>query len=198
MHMQSDIRAAVVALGLFSGLTGVVYPLLVTGIATTAMPLQARGSLIRRGDTIRGSALVGQSFSAPRYLWGRPSAIRVPYDARGSSGSNLGPTNPTLDTLVRERVAALRASDSATAGSVPVELVTASASGLDPHLSPAAAMFQAARIARVRSLDAAAVARLITSFIEPRTLGILGEPRVNVLRVNLALDSLSRSLGTQR
>lgn len=191
--MKADIRAAIVALAIFSGLTGVVYPLVVTGIAAGIFPAQSRGSMIARGTTTVGSALVGQAFTKPGYLWGRPSAISVPYDAQGSSGSNLGPTNPKLDTLVRERIAALRASDSAATGPVPVELVTASGSGLDPHLSPAAALYQVRRIARARGLDSGAVARLVTTHIEPRSFGILGEPRVNVLRVNLSLDSLSAS-----
>ncbi len=191
--MQSDIRAAVVALAIFTGLTGVAYPLVVTGIAATAFPSQSHGSMIANGATIRGSALIGQSFSKPGYLWGRPSAIGLAYDARGSSGSNLGPTNPTLDRLVRERIAALRASDSTATGPVPVELATASGSGLDPHLSPAAALFQVHRIAGARGLDSATVARLISAHIEPRAWGILGEPRVNVLRVNLSLDSLVAS-----
>lgn len=191
--MQSDVRAAVVALAIFSGLTGVVYPLVVTGIATTVFPAQAHGSIIRSDTLTRGSALVGQAFTQPRYLWGRPSAIGTAYDARGSSGSNLGPTNPKLDTIVRERMAALHASDPATNAPVPVDLVTASASGLDPHLSPAAALFQVPRIARARGMDTTSIAGLIRAQIEPRTFGILGEPRVNVLRVNLALDLLPAS-----
>lgn len=189
--MQSDIRAAAVSLAVFSALTGIVYPLVVTGIAATAFPSQSHGSLISSGTTTRGSVFIGQAFSTSGYLWSRPSAIGVPYDARGSSGSNLGPTNPKLDTIVRERIAALRASDAGATGPLPVELVTASGSGLDPHLSPAAALFQVHRIARARGVDSAMVARLISAHIEPRTFGILGEPRVNVLRVNLSLDSLS-------
>ncbi len=191
--MQSDIRAACVALGLFTVLTGVAYPLVVTGIGATAFSSEARGSLIAVGGTTRGSALVGQAFSTPGYLRGRPSATGIPYDARSSSGSNLGPTNPKLDTLVRDRIAALRAADATAIGPVPVELVTSSGSGLDPHLSPAAALFQVHRIATARGVDSAAVSRVITAHIEPRTFGILGEPRVNVLRVNLALDSLTAS-----
>lgn len=191
--MNADIRAAAVALTILTGLTGVVYPLVVTGIAAVVFPEQSRGSMIERGTTTWGSALVGQAFTSAGYLRGRPSAIGVPYDARSSSGSNLGPTNPTLDTLVRARIAALRASDPSATGLMPVELVTASGSGLDPHLSPAAALYQAHRIARARGLDPTAVVRLIRAHIAPRTFGILGEPRVNVLRVNLSLDSLSAS-----
>lgn len=195
---MAGVRAAVMALLLFTALTGVVYPLVVTGIAAGAFPSQSRGSMIQGANGTRGSALVGQAFTQPGYLWGRPSAIGVAYDARGSSGSNLGPTNPKLDTLVRARIAVLRASDPAASGPVPVELVSASGSGLDPHLSPAAALYQARRIARARGIDSAAVARTITTYIEPRTFGILGEARVNVLRVNLALDSLAASLETPR
>lgn len=191
--IRSDLRAAVAALACFTLITGVGYPLLVTGIAGLAFPVAARGSMITVGTQVRGSALVGQSFTRADYLWGRPSAIGIPYDARGSSGSNLGPGNPRLDTLVRERVAILRATGTPGTADVPVDLVTSSASGLDPHLSPAAALFQVRRIAAARHLDPAIVDSLIRSRIEARTFGILGEPRVNVLRVNLALDSLSSS-----
>ena len=187
--MNSEIRPALVALAFLSVLTGIVYPLVMTGISTTAFPSQSHGSLIAHGDTTRGSALVGQSFTKPGYLWGRPSAISVPYDARGSGASNLGPTNPALDSLVKSRVATLRAADPTATGPVPVELVTSSASGLDPHLSPAAALFQVNRIAAARHIDASSVRAIIGQLIEPRTFGILGEPRVNVLRVNLQLDA---------
>ena len=187
--MNSDIRPAIVSLAFFSVLTGIAYPLLVTGIATTVFPSQSHGSLVTRGDTTRGSALVGQSFTTSGYLWGRPSAIGIPYDARGSGASNLGPTNPTLDSLVRARVTTLRAADPRAAGAVPVDLVTASGSGLDPHISPAAALYQVNRIAAARHIDAASVRRIIEQHIEPRTFGILGEARVNVLRVNLNLDA---------
>lgn len=189
--MLSIIRAACVALGVFTVLTGVAYPLLLTGIGAVAFPAQTEGSLITTAGATRGSALVGQEFTQARYLWGRPSATTVPYDARAGGGSNLGPTNPLLDTLVRKRVAALRAAAPSTTASVPVELVTASGSGLDPHLSPAAAMFQVHRIAVARNVDSARVAHVIMSHLEQRTLGVLGESRVNVLRVNLALDSLT-------
>ena len=187
--MNTEIRPALVALAFFSVLTGIVYPLVVTGISTAAFPSQSHGSLIAHGDTTRGSALVGQSFTKPGYLWGRPSAIGIPYDARGSGASNLGPTNPALDSLVKARVARLRAADPTATGPVPVELVTSSASGLDPHLSPAAALFQVNRIAAARHIDASTVRTIIEQLIEPRTFGILGEPRVNVLRVNLQLDA---------
>ena len=187
--MNSDIRPAIVSLAFFSALTGIVYPLFVTGIATTAFPSQSHGSMITHGDTTRGSALVGQSFTKPGYLWGRPSAISIPYDARGSGASNLGPTNPLLDSLVKARIARLRAADPTATGAVPVELVTSSASGLDPHISPAAAMYQVNRIAAARHIEAGSVRRIIEQLIEPRTFGFLGEARVNVLRVNLQLDT---------
>lgn len=187
--MLSQIRPALLSLAFFSVLTGIVYPLAVTGIATAAFPVQAHGSLIVSGGITRGSTLIGQSFTKPGYLWGRPSATAVPYDARGSSGSNLGPTNPALDSLVRARTAALHAADPRNTAPVPVELVTASASGLDPHLSPAAAEYQVHRIAVARGIDSATVRTVIAANTEPRTFGMLGEPRVNVLGVNLQLDA---------
>ena len=187
--MNSDIRPALVSLAFFSVLTGVVYPLVVTSIATVAFPSQSHGSLIAHGDTTRGSELVGQSFTKPGYLWSRPSAITVPYDARSSGASNLGPTNPRLDSMVKARIATIRAADPTATGPVPVELVTSSGSGLDPHLSPAAALYQVNRIAAARHIEAGTVRRIIEQLIEPRTFGILGEPRVNVLRVNLQLDA---------
>ncbi|MES3036039.1 MAG: potassium-transporting ATPase subunit KdpC [Gemmatimonadota bacterium] len=196
--MLTDLRAAALTLALLTAVTGVAYPLLVTGIAATAFPSQAHGSLLVRGDTVRGSALVGQAFTAPRYLHGRPSAIASPYDARTSSGSNLGPGNPALDSLVRARVAELRAAVDLAGRTIPVDLITASASGLDPHLSPAAAVLQVPRIAQARQLQPDRILQLIRRHIEPRTFGVLGEPRVNVLRVNLALDSLSTSSDPSR
>jgi potassium-transporting ATPase KdpC subunit len=188
-QMNTELRPAIVSLALFSVLTGVVYPLVVTGVAGVAFHSQAHGSLITHAGHIAGSALIGQSFTSPQYLWGRPSAIAVPYDARGSSGSNLGPTNPLLDSLVRSRVSAIRAADPLAMGPVPVELVTSSASGLDPQLSPAAALYQIHRIAAARHFDTLTVRNIINANTESRTFGVLGEPRVNVLRVNLALDA---------
>ncbi len=173
--------------------TGIAYPLLVTAIATLAFPQQAGGSLVREGDTVRGSALLGQPFSGERYFWGRPSATSpTPYNAAASSGSNQGPTNPALAEAVAARVKALRDAGHDPARPVPVDLVTASASGLDPHISPAAAEYQAARVARSRGVDAEAVRALVARHTEGRGFGILGEPRVNVLQLNLALDGSLR------
>jgi K+-transporting ATPase ATPase C chain len=191
--MRTQLRAALVLLGLFTLLTGVVYPLVVTGIAQALFPAQANGSLIERDGRPVGSSLVGQSFDDPKYFWGRLSATSpAPYDASSSSGSNLGPTNPALLDAVRARVAALKEADPANTKPVPVDLVTASASGLDPHISPAAAEYQVTRVARARGLPREDVHRLVIEHTERRTVGILGEPRVNVLRLNLALDDLGR------
>jgi potassium-transporting ATPase KdpC subunit len=185
------LRAAVVLLLLMTLLTGVIYPLVVTGIAHGLFSRQASGSLIVRGGNIVGSALIGQSFSDPRHFWGRPSATTPqPYNGIASNGSNLGPLNPALLDAVRERLAALHASDPGNTAPVPVDLVTSSASGLDPHISPAAAAYQAARVARARGLPLSRVQALIAAHTEGRLLGIIGEPRVNVLELNLALDAL--------
>lgn len=190
--MRTLIRPALVLLAAFSVLTGLAYPALVTGLAQLAFPAQAHGSLLTVEGRVVGSSLVGQPFDAPRYFWGRPSATaRVPYDGAASAGSNLGPGNPRLAEAVRARVAALRAADASPPGPVPVDLVTASASGLDPDVSPAAARWQVRRVARARGLDEAVVAALVERHVEGRWLGVWGEPRVNVLRLNLALDALS-------
>ncbi|MCZ7625472.1 MAG: potassium-transporting ATPase subunit KdpC [Candidatus Methylomirabilis sp.] len=188
---MTQLRPALVVLMLFTILTGVAYPLLVTGIAQGLFSSQANGSLIVEDDKAVGSALIGQSFDDPRYLWGRPSATApFPYNAASSSGSNLGPTNEALREAVKRRIEALGAADPDNPAPVPVDLVTASASGLDPHISPAAAFYQVRRVARARGLDEAAVRRLVEAQIEPRLLGVLGEPRVNVLQLNLALDAM--------
>jgi potassium-transporting ATPase KdpC subunit len=185
------LRPAVVLLLLLTVLAGAVYPLLVTGIAQTLFARQAGGSLILRDGRAVGSALIGQSFSDPGHFWSRPSATTPqPYNGTGSNGSNLGPLNPALLDAVKERVAALRAADPGNAAPVPIDLVTASASGLDPHISLAAANYQAARVARARGLPEARVRALIAAHTEGRLLGVLGEPRVNVLELNLALDAL--------
>jgi K+-transporting ATPase ATPase C chain len=187
--MLGEIRPALVTLLLLSAVTGVAYPVVVTLVAQTLFPHRANGRLISKDGRPIGSELIGQPFDDPRYFWGRPSATApFPYNAGASSGSNLGPTNPALHDAVRARVAALRAADPGNTAAVPVDLVTASGSGLDPHISPAAALYQVRRVARARNLDAARVQRLLEEHVEGRQLGFLGEPRVNVLRLNLALD----------
>jgi potassium-transporting ATPase KdpC subunit len=189
--MLAEFRPALVLLGAFTLLTGVAYPAMVTIGAHTLFPRQAGGSLIVVADTIRGSTLIGQPFSGATYFWGRPSATGPAYNAAGSSGSNLGPGNPALAQAVTDRVAALRAADPSNTAPVPVDLVTASGSGLDPHISPAAAAYQVARVARARGIPEAQVQQLVAAHSEGRTFGVLGEPRVNVLILNLALDGLT-------
>jgi K+-transporting ATPase ATPase C chain len=187
---MSSIRPALVLLGLFTVLTGAIYPAVVTGAAQLLFPSQANGSLIEEGGKVRGSRLIGQPFSSQSYFWSRPSATSpVPYNGASSSGSNLGPLNPALAEAVKARVQALRDADPGNTQPVPVDLVTASASGLDPHISPAAALYQAARVARARTLDLERVKQLIAEHTQQRTFGLLGEPRVNVLELNLALDA---------
>jgi K+-transporting ATPase ATPase C chain len=193
--MLKELKPAVLVLALMTLLTGVAYPLLVTGIAQSLFPNQANGSLIEQDGKIVGSAFIGQPFSDPKHFWGRPSATGpVPYNAAASSGSNLGPLNPALEEAVKARIDALKAADPANTNTapIPVDLVTASASGLDPHISPAAAHWQAARIARIRGLAEADVVKLIDANTDGRQLGLLGEPRVNVLTLNLALDRMAQ------
>ena len=189
---MSQLKPAVVLLALLSVLTGLVYPLLVTGIAQIVMPAQANGSLLVRPDgTLAGSALIGQPFDDPKYFWSRPSATApVAYNAAASSGSNLGPLNPALVEAAKARADALRTADPGNAAPIPVDLVTSSGSGLDPHISPAAARWQAPRVARARGLDASTVEGLVARHTEPRQWGFLGEARVNVLALNLALDAV--------
>ena len=187
--MLSQLRPALMVLLLLTLVTGVAYPLLVTGIAQAVFPFQAQGSLVVKGGKVVGSALIGQPFDDPKYFWSRPSATSPFADNAGSSsGSNLSPTNPDLIKAVQGRVDALRAADPANTAPVPVDLVTASGSGLDPHISPAAALYQVARVAKARKLQPEAVRQMVERHIEGRSLGFLGEPRVNVLELNLALD----------
>ncbi|MET0616555.1 MAG: potassium-transporting ATPase subunit KdpC [Luteibacter sp.] len=187
------LRNALVLLLLMTAITGVAYPAVVGGLSALLFPRQAAGSLVERDGKPVGSALIGQSFTAPGYFWGRPSATAPgPNNAAASTGSNLGPSNPALTDAAKQRIAALRAADPGNLAPVPVELVTASGSGLDPQISPAAAAFQAGRVARARGLDPARVRELIAAHTEGRQFGLLGEPRVNVLELNLALDQAAR------
>ena len=191
--MVSQIRPALMVLLLLTLVTGVAYPLLVTGIAQTVFPSEAQGSLIVKDGKVVGSRLIGQPFDDPKYFWSRPSATSPFADNAGSStGSNLSPTNPDLVKAVQGRVDALRAADPGNTAPVPVDLVTASGSGLDPHISPAAAFYQAPRVAKARKLPPETVRELVERHVEGRLLGFLGEPRVNVLGLNLALDSAAR------
>jgi K+-transporting ATPase ATPase C chain len=189
--MRSQIRPALMALLIFTVLTGLLYPLVVTGIAQLAFPHQANGSLIVVNGKTVGSTLIGQQFTDPKYFWGRLSATGpYPYNAAASSGSNLGPSNPALLDEVKARIAALKAADPGNTQPIPVDLVTSSGSGLDPDISVAAALYQLPRVARLRGLNESAVRALVDQYTQGRTLGFLGEPRVNVLQLNLALDAL--------
>ncbi|NLF78774.1 MAG: potassium-transporting ATPase subunit KdpC [Chloroflexi bacterium] len=190
--MRQQLRPALVILGLLTLITGVLYPLVITAVAQVVFPDQANGSLIVREGQIIGSELIGQSFDDPHYFWGRPSATNpAPYNAAASSGSNDGPLSPALTARVQDRIDALRAADPGLTGPIPVDLVTASGSGLDPQLSPAAAFVQVPRVARARGMDEAVVRNLVAEHVENRQFGLLGEPRVNVLKLNLALDDLT-------
>ena len=187
-------RPALVLFAVLSLVTGLVYPLAVTGLAQVLFPDQANGSLVKAKGVVVGSALIGQPFSQPGHFWSRPSATAPdPYNAAASSGSNLGPSNPALAEAVAARIAALRAADPGNHSAVPVDLVTASASGLDPHISRAAADYQVNRVARALGLPPQRVQALVAEHTEGTLLGFLGEPRVNVLRLNLALDALPRA-----
>jgi potassium-transporting ATPase KdpC subunit len=189
--MLTDLRRGAVALAAFTVLLGLAYPLLMFGIGQVAFGGAADGSLVRRDGRVVGSSLIGQAFDQPGYFWGRPSAAGDGYDAGASGASNLGPTSRTLAGTVRERIDRLLAAHPGrTAADIPGELVTASGSGLDPHISPAAAEFQVERVAAARRLDPARVRELVREHTRGRDLGFLGEPRVNVLRLNLALDTV--------
>ena len=192
--MRTLIRPALVLLALFTLLTGVIYPVLVTGLARVFFPHQAGGSLLRDANGgVVGSALLGQQFSDPRYFWGRPSATGpAPYNAAASAASNQGPLHPALHAAVTQRIAELRAANPEVQGAVPADLATASGSGLDPHISPEAARFQAARIAAARGWSTAEVLARVEAQVLPRTLGVLGEPRINVLLLNQDLDAQQR------
>ncbi len=191
--MNNNIRPALVLFIFLTLLTGLAYPVLVTVVAKALFPSQASGSVIFRDGKPIGSALIGQNFTDPKNFWGRPSATGpMPYNATASSGSNVGPQNPVLVASVKDRISALRAADPTSPATkpVPIDLVTASASGLDPHISPAAAYYQINRIATARKFPADSVKSLVDSHIEKPLFGLLGEPRVNVLKLNLALNSM--------
>ncbi len=189
--MLKQLRIALILFGLLTVLTGLIYPVLVTGMAQLFFPRQANGSLFTQNGQVIGSALIGQEFTDPKYFWGRPSATTdYPYNATASGSSNLGPTNPALQTAVSYRIAALKTADPNNHLPIPVDLVTVSGSGLDPDISIAAAQYQVDRVARARGLPVSRLEALITKNTSGRTLGILGEPRVNVLQLNLALDRL--------
>ena len=186
--MKAQLRPAITLLALLTVITGVIYPLTVTGLAQVFFPHQANGSLIIIDGKIYGSELIGQQFDDPKYFWGRPSAAG--YNAAASSGSNFGPMNPSLEEVVQTRINALKTADSNNPLPIPVDLVTASASGLDPHISVASAWYQVSRVASARGWSEAEVTSLVEKFTEGRQFGIFGEPRVNVLLLNLALDGL--------
>ncbi|HEX3912938.1 MAG TPA: potassium-transporting ATPase subunit KdpC [Steroidobacteraceae bacterium] len=187
--MHHTLRPLLVLFCILTALTGLIYPLAVTGVGKALFAAQSSGSLVMRGGKLAGSSLIGQSFQEPKYFWGRSSATSpMPNNAAASTGSNLGPTNPALLEAVKARIAQLKAADPQNTQPIPVDLVTASGSGLDPHISPAAALYQAGRVARARHMDPEAVRRLVRQYIEPPQWGIFGEARVNVLLLNLAMD----------
>ena len=189
--MRNVIRPALVSIAIFTLLTGIIYPLFITGVAQVIFPHQATGSLITKNGQVVGSQLIGQQFDDPRYFWGRLSATSpYPYNAAASSGSNLGPTNPALQDEVKTRIADLKAADPNNTAPIPVNLVTSSGSGLDPDISLAAAQYQVARVATARGISVDAVQALVQQYTQGRQFGIIGEPRVNVLELNLALDAI--------
>ncbi len=191
--MKTLLRPALSLFALLTVVTGVIYPLAITGIARVAFPEAANGSLIVRDGKVVGSRLIGQNFTGSGYFWGRPSATStMPYNASASGGSNLGPLNPALSDMVKGRIDTLKAADPGNAKPIPADLVSASASGLDPHISPAAAEYQIERVARARQLDPGTVKALVAQYTEDRQWSIFGDPRVIVLELNLALDATSR------
>ncbi len=186
--MKEQLRPAITLLALFTIITGVIYPLVVTGIAQVVFPYQANGSIVTVHGNVVGSEWIGQQFDDSKYFWGRPSAAG--YNAAASSGSNLGPMNPSLGEIVQTRIDTLKAADPGNMLPIPVDLVTASGSGLDPHISVAAALYQVSRVASARGVSDAEIASLVEKYTEGRQFGLLGEPRVNVLLLNLALDGI--------
>jgi K+-transporting ATPase ATPase C chain len=186
------LRQTVLVFVVLTVVTGVAYPLLITGVAQVVFPHQANGSLIERDGKVAGSELIGQQFDDPRYFWGRSSATTPAYNAASSTGSNLGPTNPAQLDAVKGRIDALKKADPNHTDAPPIDLVTASGSGLDPHITPAAATYQVARVAKARNIDVKNVQDLVAQHTQGRLLGIMGEPRVNVLELNLALDALGK------
>lgn len=189
--MRTQLRPAIVILAIFTLLTGVLYPLVITGVSQLIFPHQANGSLIQQNGQGVGSQLIGQSFDDPRYFWGRLSATSpYPYNAASSTGSNLGPSNPALTDEVNARIAALKAADPTNNSPIPVDLVTSSGSGLDPDISVAAALYQVPRVAKARGISEEVVRSFVNRFTVGRQFGLLGEPRINVLELNLALDGI--------
>ena len=187
------LRTAFITLVLFTGITGVLYPLLVTGIAQLIFPEKANGSLIQKNGKLLGSEFIGQQFSNPKYFWSRPSATSpAAYNAGASSGSNYGPTNPALFEVIQKRIKELKDIDPQNTKPIPVDLVTSSGSGLDPHISVVSALYQLSRVARIRRMNEDRIRSLVDQYTEDRQLGFLGEPRVNVLKLNLALDEIQQ------
>ena len=197
--LSQIIRPAVIFMVVMTIVTGVIYPLVITGIAQVVFHSQANGSLLYEGDKLVGSSLVGQPFDDPKYFWSRPSATGpYAYNAAASSGSNLGPIEPNLTGAFQARIDALKQADPDNRDPVPVDLITASGSGLDPHISPAAAAYQVARVARIRGIERQKVEQLVAEHTEGRTLGLLGEPRVSVVELNLALDGIKPERRVER